>query len=555
LNRDLVDQARQTLARLPMADRAYTLLKSTIYTPPIRDWIALEHGGPGMATVFETANNAPLETVRVPGFFTYEGFYRALLDPMPSIAQKLQKEKWVLGSLAEQGPVSDQYSNLPDAILERYRNEFIAAWNVALGNLQLRPLLSDKPKYLALSAASSPASPLVYLFESIRNETALTRERKKPQPNESMSQGENEALYAVRNRLGSTERIALDLALKNQRKASDPPPSIPGAAIEDNFREYYKLVDGEPRGRLIDALLENLNQLYTDLNVAATNPTQSKQALEQAEQQVGYLSANVSRLPQPLRGWIDKVAKDAAGDTARDATARTIADLSDAMAENVTAPCQQIISGRYPFFGKGQDVPLADFGRLFAQGGIIERFFSTSLAPLVNMTGRTWTWRPNSNLTHRLSDVTLRQFQQAAEIRDAFFATGSAPNVNLEVKLNSLDASAQTSTLTVGGGPPIVSQSNSNTGSTLQWPGVGPSGASIALAPELPDQGKSVKEREGPWALFRLIDDGSVTPRGSSIVVGFIVGGRDVSYQFNASSLVNPLTMSSLRQFRCPNGL
>ncbi len=47
-------------------------------------------------------------------------------------------------------------------------------------NLALRPLLADRPKYLALSAASAPTSPIKQIFESIRNETALTRERAAP---------------------------------------------------------------------------------------------------------------------------------------------------------------------------------------------------------------------------------------------------------------------------------------------------------------------------------------------------------------------------------------
>ena len=44
------------------------------------------------------------------------------------------------------------------------------------------------------------------------------------------------------------------------------------------------------------------------------------------------LRANVTRLPQPLAGMMDKVAKDAAGD----ATASTIAQIADAMAQDVT---------------------------------------------------------------------------------------------------------------------------------------------------------------------------------------------------------------------------
>ena len=62
-------------------------------------------------------------------------------------------------------------------------------------------------------------------------------------------------------------------------------------------------------------------------------------------------------------------------------------------------------------------------------------------------------------------------------------------------------------------------------------------------------------ERTGAWALFRLVDAGSSMQRGNAVNVSFVVGGREVSYQFTAASLNNPLSMPSLRQFKCPNGL
>jgi type VI secretion system protein ImpL len=55
--------------------------------------------------------------------------------------------------------------------------------------------------------------------------------------------------------------------------------------------------------------------------------------------------------------------------------------------------------------------------------------------------------------------------------------------------------------------------------------------------------------------LFRLLDAGSVLQRGSAVSASFVVGGREVSYQFTAASLNNPLSLPSLRQFKCPNGL
>src|SRR5208282_1677845 len=115
-------------------------------------------------------------------------------------------------------------------------------------------------------------------------------------------------------RMGMNSRMAVDLAMKSQRKAGDPPPEVPGASIEANFKPIQILVDGDAGSRPIDALLANLNELYRQLTLAAENPTQAKQALDQVEVEVASLRSNVTRLPQPLAGMMDKVAKDAAGD-------------------------------------------------------------------------------------------------------------------------------------------------------------------------------------------------------------------------------------------------
>src|ERR1700686_2685383 len=124
---------------------------------------------------------------------------------------------------------------MPD-IIDLYGKEFISAWNVALGNLALRPLVADKPKYLALSAASAPTSPIKQIFESIRDETSLTRQPKAPPKNGQNNEAAQEAGRILKNRLenhlGSTGREALELAMKSQRRPGDPAPEVPGASIE-----------------------------------------------------------------------------------------------------------------------------------------------------------------------------------------------------------------------------------------------------------------------------------------------------------------------------------
>src|SRR6185295_2148164 len=79
LNGPLVEEAQKTLARMSVADRAYALLKSQAQTADLSDWVVAEHGGPDLGAVFEAKDGGELEQLRVPGFFTYDGFRKAFL--------------------------------------------------------------------------------------------------------------------------------------------------------------------------------------------------------------------------------------------------------------------------------------------------------------------------------------------------------------------------------------------------------------------------------------------------------------------------------------------
>ena len=113
----------------------------------------------------------------------------------------------MLGPSGDQAAVKQQYASMMPDIIDLYGKEFINAWNVALGNLALRPLVADKPKYLALSAASAPTSPIKQIFESIRNETALTREKAAAgQECAKTPRRRQDAAQILKSRLGSTDQ-------------------------------------------------------------------------------------------------------------------------------------------------------------------------------------------------------------------------------------------------------------------------------------------------------------------------------------------------------------
>jgi type VI secretion system protein ImpL len=551
LHGPLIEETQKTLARLSVSQRAYELLKSQARSSQLADWVPARQSGPDFGLVFQAAGGQDVESVRVEGFFTYAGFRRAFVERLGDIAEQVKRERWVLGPAGEQSAVSAQYDSLGQGLLDLYGRDFAATWRTALGRLQLRALTTDKPKYIALGAAAAATSPIKQLLESIRDETALTRER--PGFNKPAA--------------GASAAEAAPALLKQQGQA-------PGATIEAAFKAFHVLVEGDATRRPIDAIIANLNEIHQSLTLLATNPSQAAMANSALQTQVASLRANANRLPAPFADLMLK----AAGSFEGDLTNSSHAQLTRALGDQVTGTCQQIVPNRYPFTrGSTQDVPLADFGRLFSPGGIIDRFFAQNLQTLVDTSQRDWAWRQDNALARTLSPATLREFQRAAQIRDAFFSTGgNMPSISLAVTAPP-SANGMTAKLDING-TVVESKPGSNAPVAVPWPGAGTNRTAITVGqdlggqqlqaqpsrlafgapaspPLMPATEPSVLERQGTWSLFRMLDAAGPTRQGDRIGATFIVGGMSLQYRFGAGSVHNPLSLPALREFRCPSGI
>ena len=89
------------------------------------------------------------------------------------------------------------------------------------------------------------------------------------------------------------------------------------------------------------------------------------------------------------------------------------------------ALCKQAVNGRYPFDpASSRDIPIDDFTKLFAPGGLIDGFFNTQLRPYVDASASVWKGRPLDGVAAPIAPAELVQFQRAAAIRDLFFGAG-----------------------------------------------------------------------------------------------------------------------------------
>ena len=497
--------------------------------------------------VFEATQGAALDTVKVPGFYTYAGFRRLFIDRLPGIADKLKADRWVLGAAGAQAAVEDQYKTLSDDLLALYGKDFVAAWHDALGRLKLKRLLADKPKYVTLAAASAPTSPIKQLIVSVRDETALTRER--PGFEKKGDKDPNAALF--------------------------PNRAAPGADIEQNFKAFHVLVEGEPTRQPIDLIISNLADIYQSLLLMG-NPAQAALATSQLQTQVAALRANANRLPAPFAAMLQTAATDVDADLTNSARSQ----LDRALRDTVTGVCQQVVSNRYPFARTDREVPLVDFGRLFGPQGIIDKFFTNQLAQYVDTSKQAWSWRQDNAIARALSSSTgaLKSFQQAAQIRDTFFASGGLlPSMTLTITPppapippapvapppampGATPAPPPPPAPSVGikmdmNGTPIISPVGASAPVVAQWPGAGANRSAITVTSDTAGALPSTIERTGPWSLFRLIEAGAPVVRGDKIIVSYIVGGRELQYQISAGSTQNPFTLPALREFHCPSDL
>ncbi len=209
-------------------------------------------------------------------------------------------------------------------------------------------------------------------------------------------------------------------------RASPAPRSKP------QFKPYHAVLEGDSTRRPIDSTIANLNDIAQNLTLMIENPQLTAQATQSLQTQVAALRNNASRMPPPFSDMLRAAAAEFEGNIA----ASTAGQLLQTLRDQVTPVCQQTVTNRYPFVrGSAQEVPLADFAKLFSPNGIMDKFFTQSLAPYADTSRPDWTWRKESLVGRNLSPDTLKQFQNAAYIRDAFFQTGGAqPMVTLSIK-------------------------------------------------------------------------------------------------------------------------
>ena len=529
LDADIVDRARTSLRQASLPVLMYSRLKLT-HAGDTGHAIHLDKEiGLGGDAVLVRKSGQPLSTP-IPGLYTRVVFSQIATTGKLELAKDFVSDSWVLG----EGVASmEQMPRLTGDMMRLYEDDYIRVWDGVVADIGTRPTANTKDLSDVMALLASPTSPLKRLLVVVEDNTNLL---KAPDPADKAA--------------GVKAAIAAKLGSLEQMFGSTPTAEKPGTRTTKHFEVLNKLVDGPPGGAPIDATLKAIGQIQTQLaamggGLGDSNALSTVASAGQASA-MEQLRIAAMQLPAPIAGVVSQVG--AKGEMV--AKAEAGGELSRRYQTEVASECQQLIAGRYPFVAKsGNEVALADFGRVFGPGGVFDTFFKERMAPLVDTSTNPWRWKQGAAGIG--SGTSLAQFQAADRIRQMYFPPGAQlPSLHFTLAPESLDSAVPRLAVDIEGQSieyrhgPIQSQS-------IAWPGPAPGQATVLF--EESGGGGPNHSYQGPWALFHMLDDASVQPQSDvRYLVTLSAGGHLARLTLEATSVRNPFARNNeLRGFRC----
>ncbi|MGR8931746.1 MAG: type VI secretion system membrane subunit TssM [Gammaproteobacteria bacterium] len=547
VDQNFVNAVRNKLTQIPLINQVYSRFKTEALFDHEHDLSLDAQLAPYGNRVFISATGTGLDSMIIPGLFTGYGYGELFLKKGLSYIKEATEQNWVLGTQASTNLI--EIDRLYGDFKRLYLADYQKTWEHLVTSVKLRSPQGNAELVDMLDLLSRPDSPLKLLLELIEKHTSLSK----------ISAGIADALAKTQtgaafvNPESSTQKL---LAVAKASDSSVDPVKVLEAYFEPYNQKVRALAD---RPAPIDATLVSLKNLHDYLMQIGSAPNSSGQALstETARFAGGGIDPiqaakmEFARLPGPIAATLNNLTSTGSEQIKNDAKEQ----LNNVLKTAVTMPCNSALSKRYPFNRSPQDVLMADFAKVFAASGIIDQYFNTNLKAFVDTTTVVWT-EFKSDKALDLSPVTIKQFQLAAKIRDAFFPAGSTiPQVQFELKPVALDTRIGTFRLNLEG-QELVYRHGPEQLTKFQWPGIN-SSAGVRVVFEALDGGQVSRSKDGAWAMFRLFDDFNIEPTSlpDRFFLNIQIDGYTARLELRAASVNNPFGISDYQSFRCPEAL
>lgn len=541
----LVNDAQQALLEIDPAQRIYQQIKAE----------ALLDRSPGFSLAmlpasaqryFDLQSGSPA-SAGVPSLFTADGYRRLFLPYQVKALAQAREEWWILGPTARAPQNSVQELELGHDVRDLYFQDFIDSWRHFLDDIVVAQSRDVRAQSDLVRALSLPNSPIKSLVEGIAEHTRLVLVSAPDVADKAPSMVQS----AITRLIGESDSDALE-------QAPDP-----AAVVDAYFQPLHDLVPAEGSGPPpIDVVLNALRPLSQCLDDAALKLQSGRDIAQSCRDIVGACEragVDVQRearvQPPPLDRWL-RTVNDHSLRLVRVSCGEEVTNIiQDAWRARVLPKCQDLISKRYPFARSSpDDVNIADFATFFGPDGILDQFFKEFIRPSVDISRQPWQW--SGQVPVGISPNSLRVFEHAATIRDAFFGRNPTPKVEFEVEPVYLDKGSAQVTFEAGD-QRLHYRHDARQRARFEWPTTGEPAARVVFIPVSSGARPPTFRAEGDWAVFRLVDSGRIssTRSGDRFTVVFDQDTYRAEFQVHAGSVLNPFLLPELSRFSCKERL
>ena len=550
MDKTLVGNVRDMLIAYPLEYRIFSRLKRAQVGSEFPEFSVASAGGPNSAQVFERASGQPI-TKGVPGLFTRDAYFKAFKGAVAKVAGQLESEhRWVLGTAAPVESLKNKTSNalgslnagggeMGQRVRQLYLQEYIKVWDAYLADVRLVKLGGLDRSIAVARALAAPDSPLTGYIRAVDRETQLA----------AQSQTEASAGSGLAKLDAQTSKAKQDMAamMGSKPDASAQTAGAPLEAMVDNHFAYlHRLVAGQPAP--LDDVMKMFKEVYVQL-AAVDSAQKSKSAPPPAGAGGGAAAKAAAALqPEPIKSMLESLG-DAGASQSHTAERQGLSSDLKPIADF----CSRTISGRYPFAqGSKSDALPDDFGQLFGVGGMLDEFYQRRLVSVVDIGITPWVYKPLVDGSRPPGGAALAEFQKAARIKEAFFRNGGkAPSFKIDMRITQMAEDMNGITLDIDG-QALKFVAGNTAAQTVTWPS-----SRVASQIKLNAGGGAVQLFEGPWALFRLLNNFEVQPSAQPerFTVILNLDGKKAKLEVISSSAINPLRMREMHTFRCPDAL
>ena len=256
---------------------------------------------PTSSCVFEAAGGEELDTVRVPYFFTYDGFHAPFIDR--------------LGDIGEQVEEASAGCSARRASRRRCRAVRQSARRDA------RALHARLHRRLAASARQAA------LAQAARRQAAIRRAQRALGADlaDQAAAGIDPRRDALTRERPRSRRRAAGAPRRGRRPATKPPArpvQVAGSgaarrrASRRSSSRSMSLVEGDRQRQPVDALISNLNQIARTSSLLAQSGRRRRGQCRALQQLIAALENNASRMPPPFSDMMRVAVGEFEGDVA-----------------------------------------------------------------------------------------------------------------------------------------------------------------------------------------------------------------------------------------------